>query len=94
MTLDMRPRLPHLHKEITRHGKTVWYVRLRGGSRSRAFDLASLPQGRGTGGKRVRHSRPVRQFKLDSSIVRPGFLGKTPPRQRLRYLRFVGGFAD
>ena len=29
------------------------------GARSRAFDLASLPQGRGTGGKRLRHSRAV-----------------------------------
>jgi integrase len=30
-----RPRPPHLHREITRHGKTVWYVRLDRGSRVR-----------------------------------------------------------
>ncbi len=30
-----RPRPPHLHREITRHGKAVWYVRLGHGSRVR-----------------------------------------------------------
>jgi hypothetical protein len=48
---------------------------------------------RGVEGASRNRFRPVRQFKLDSSI-RPGFLRKTPPKQRLRYLRFVGGFAD
>ena len=27
-----RPRPPHLHREITRHGKAVWYVRIGKGS--------------------------------------------------------------
>jgi integrase len=30
-----RPRPPHLHRQITRHGKTVWYVRLEKGRRIR-----------------------------------------------------------
>ena len=27
------PRLPHLHREVTRHGKVVWYARAGGSSR-------------------------------------------------------------
>jgi integrase len=30
-----RPRPPHLQREITRHGKAVWYVRLNRGPRTR-----------------------------------------------------------
>jgi len=30
-----RPRPPHLHREVTRHGNVVWYVRVRGGPRIR-----------------------------------------------------------
>ena len=30
-----RPRLPHLHRQITQHGKTVWYVRIGKGPRTR-----------------------------------------------------------
>jgi hypothetical protein len=30
-----RPRPPHLHRETTRHGKGVWYVRLDKGPRIR-----------------------------------------------------------
>jgi integrase len=30
-----RPRPPHLHRETTRHGRTVWYVRVGKGSRIR-----------------------------------------------------------
>jgi integrase len=30
-----RPRPPHLHRETTRHGRTVWYVRLDKGRRLR-----------------------------------------------------------
>jgi integrase len=34
--MDMpRPRPPHLHRQTTRHGKTVWYVRLGHGLRIR-----------------------------------------------------------
>jgi integrase len=36
MTGDMpRPRPPHLHRQVTQHGKTVWYVRIGKGSRTR-----------------------------------------------------------
>jgi hypothetical protein len=30
-----RPRPSHLHRETTRHGKTVWYVRVDKGPRIR-----------------------------------------------------------
>jgi integrase len=30
-----RPRPPHLHRQVTRHGKTVWYVRIGKGPRVR-----------------------------------------------------------
>ena len=30
-----RPRPPHLHRQVTRHGKTVWYVRIGKGRRIR-----------------------------------------------------------
>jgi hypothetical protein len=30
-----RPRPPHLHRQVTRHGKPVWYVRINKGSRIR-----------------------------------------------------------
>src|SRR5262249_53981608 len=30
-----RPRPPHLHRETTRHGRAVWYVRLDRGARLR-----------------------------------------------------------
>ncbi len=30
-----RPRPPHLHRQVTRHGKTVWYVRIARGPRVR-----------------------------------------------------------
>lgn len=30
-----RPRLPHLNREVTRHGKVVWYVRVEHGPRIR-----------------------------------------------------------
>jgi integrase len=30
-----RPRPPHLHRQVTQHGKTVWYVRLAKGARVR-----------------------------------------------------------
>ena len=30
-----RPRPPHLHRQVTRHGKTVWYIRIGKGPRVR-----------------------------------------------------------
>ena len=40
-----RPRPPHLHRQVTRHGKTVWYVRIGKGRRIRikaAFGTAEF----------------------------------------------------
>ena len=30
-----RPRPPHLQRQVTQHGKTVWYVRIGKGPRTR-----------------------------------------------------------
>jgi integrase len=35
ITTMPRPRPPHLHRQVTRHGKTVWYVRIGRGPRVR-----------------------------------------------------------
>lgn len=35
MDLMPRPRPPHLHREVTRHGKVVWYVQIKRGRRVR-----------------------------------------------------------
>jgi integrase len=35
MSTMPRPRPPHLHREVTRHGKAVWYVRIGKGPRVR-----------------------------------------------------------
>ena len=39
-----RPRPPHLHREITQHGKTVWYVRLGKGPRTRLWASFGTPE--------------------------------------------------
>lgn len=33
MRVMPHPRMPHLHREVTRHGKVVWYARVGGSSR-------------------------------------------------------------
>ncbi len=38
-----RPRPPHLHKETTRHGRTVWYVRIDKGARIRLNEVFGTP---------------------------------------------------
>ena len=39
-----RPRPPHLQREITRHGKSVWYVRVNHGPRVRIEAEYGTPQ--------------------------------------------------
>lgn len=39
-----RPRPPHLHRETTRHGKLVWYVRIGKGSRIRILADFGTPK--------------------------------------------------
>jgi integrase len=39
-----RPRPPHLHRETTRHGTTVWYVRLGKGPRIRINGVYGTPE--------------------------------------------------
>ena len=45
MILDMpRTRPPHLHRETTRHGRAVWYVRVDKGPRIRIRALYGTPE--------------------------------------------------
>lgn len=44
MTDMPRPRPTHLHKETTRHGKTVWYVRVGEGKRTRIRAAYGSPE--------------------------------------------------
>jgi integrase len=39
-----RPRPPHLHRQVTRHGKSVWYVRLGKGKRTRISAIFGTPE--------------------------------------------------
>jgi integrase len=39
-----RPRPPHLHREVTRHGRAVWYVRLDRGKRVRLHGDYGSPE--------------------------------------------------
>src|SRR3546814_2819167 len=39
-----RPRPPHLHRETTRHGRTVWYVRVGRGPRVRITAAFGTPE--------------------------------------------------
>jgi integrase len=44
MSVMPRPRPPHLHRETTRHGRMVWYVRLDKGPRIRIGALYGTPE--------------------------------------------------
>ena len=39
-----RPRPPHLHRQVTRHGKAVWYVRINKGPRIRLRAVFGSPE--------------------------------------------------
>jgi hypothetical protein len=39
-----RPRPPHLHRQVTRHGKAVWYVRIGKGPRIRIRSPFGTPE--------------------------------------------------
>jgi hypothetical protein len=39
-----RPRPPHLHRQVSRHGKTVWYVRIGKGPRIRIRSAFGTPE--------------------------------------------------
>jgi integrase len=39
-----RPRPPHLHRQVTRHGKTVWYLRVDKGPRTRIRAAFGTPE--------------------------------------------------
>lgn len=59
-----RPRPPHLHREITRHGKSVWYVRVGKGPRIRlraqygTSEFEAEYQAALTGSERPRPGKP------------------------------------
>jgi hypothetical protein len=45
LILEMpRPRPPYLHRQVTRHGKTVWYVRRQGCNRIRIHGVYDTPE--------------------------------------------------
>jgi integrase len=44
MSTMPRPRPPHLHRQVTRHGKTVWYVRVGKGRRIRIRATFGTPE--------------------------------------------------
>ncbi len=45
MMIDVpRPRPPHLHRQVTRHGKAVWYVRIGKGRRIRLRSEFGTPE--------------------------------------------------
>ena len=39
--LPQQKRLPHLHREVTRHGKVIWYARVGGSSRGPRIKLCA-----------------------------------------------------
>jgi hypothetical protein len=39
-----RPRPPHLHRQVSRHGKPVWYVRIGKGPRIRIRSAFGTPE--------------------------------------------------
>jgi integrase len=39
-----RPRPPHLHRQVSRHGKTLWYVRIGKGPRIRICSAFGTPE--------------------------------------------------
>jgi integrase len=39
-----RPRPPHLHRQVTQHGRTVWYVRMGKGPRIRIRNAFGTPE--------------------------------------------------
>src|SRR6516164_8429244 len=39
-----RPRPPHLHRQVSRHGQTVWYVRIGKGRRIRIRSAFGSPE--------------------------------------------------
>jgi hypothetical protein len=49
------PRPPHLHREVTRHGKVVWYARAGGSSRGPRVKLRAELAPRNSGPSIRRH---------------------------------------
>lgn len=65
MIEDMpRPRLPHLIREITRHGRTTWYVRVGHGPRIRITAAYGTPEFRAQYDAAISGDRP--QSKTDA----------------------------
>jgi hypothetical protein len=63
-----RPRPPHLQREVTRHGKAIWYVRIGKGPRVRIraefgtseFDAEYRPRSPATPGQQKVRRQPAR----------------------------------
>jgi hypothetical protein len=67
-----RPRPPHLHRQVSRHGKTVWYVRVGKGPRTRIKAAFGTPEFDAEYRGRDRHPAPppIRLRGSLSAIVR------------------------
>jgi site-specific recombinase XerD len=55
-----RPRPPHLHRQISRHGKPVWYVRIGKGKRIRIRAVYDTPEFQTEYDAAIRGERPTK----------------------------------
>ena len=67
MEVMPRPRPPHLHRQVTQHRKTVWYVRIGKGPRIRIRSTFGTPEF-GTEYQAAIAGLPARQALKDSRI--------------------------
>ena len=86
-----RPRPPHLHRQVTRHGKTVWYVRIGKGPRIRIRREFGTPEFDAEYRAAI-DGLPARQAAKDSNIT-TGTLAWLIERYREtgNWERFVAG---
>lgn len=63
-----RPRPPHLHRETTRHGKVVWYVRVGRGARIRIKAVHGTPEFDNEYNAAVRGDRPAKTSAKSGSL--------------------------
>lgn len=64
-----RPRPPHLHKEVTRHGKTVWYVRIGETPRVRIRGEFGTPEFKTQYDAAIAGEEPVKPGKAPSGSL-------------------------
>lgn len=65
-----RPRPPHLHSELTRHGKRVWYVRIGKGPRTRIACAYGSPEFKAAYDAAIAGEVPVKPGKARTGSLR------------------------